>query len=278
MRLGIAFIALVALSDCAGLARAQTSESEQALRDFMYALYANDAVDFQKRILPEPDSGVLIGRQTFTQEQLDKLRNDINGLKLRQMAPPSLDGTPLPSSSAPFPIGTKIIYFTQFRGVVVAAPVQRSENGWKVDVRYWLAMRKQLEARPQRTDPEIVAKGFLFHVLAKKPDTLNEFTSHSINGEDYTSANNLPPGDLDQILSLCVEMPVVRARPGERVLLPSGEVAVGSDAVGSDKDESLVLIGLMGATEVPFLMRRVGGAWKVVPQRYFEMLRKTGAI
>jgi hypothetical protein len=40
----------------------------------------------------------------------------------------------------------------------------------------------------------------------------------------------------------------------------------------------LVLIGLMGPVEVPFLLRRVGDAWKVVPQRYFEMLRKAGAV
>jgi len=220
----------------------------------------------------------MIGRQTFTQEQLEKLRKDINGLALRQTSPPSLDGIPVPSSSEPFPTGAKTIYLTQFRGVVMAVPVQRSESGWKVDVRFWLAMRMQLEARPQMTDPEVVAKGFLFHVLAKKPEALNEFSAQSINGEDYTSANNLPPGDLDQILSLCVEMPIVRARPGERVVLPSGEVAVGSDAPGSSNDESLVLIGLMGSTEVPFLMRRVGGAWKVVPQKYFEMLRKDGSI
>jgi hypothetical protein len=185
---------------------------------------------------------------------------------------------PLPNSSAPFPVGTKTVYFTQFRGVVMAVPVQRSENGWKVDVRFWLEMARQLEARPQMTDPAMVAKGFLFHILAKKPEALNEFTSQGVMGEEYTFANNLPPGDLDHILSLCMEMPIVRARPGERVVLPSGEVAVGSDAAASEKDGSLLLIGLMGSTEVPFVMRRVGRAWKVVPQKYFELLRKTGTI
>jgi hypothetical protein len=68
-------------------------------------------------------------------------------------------------------------------------------------------------------------------------------------------------------------MPIVRARPGERVLLPSGEVAV-----GSVEGESLLLIGLMGPVEVPFLMRRNAGAWKIVPQKYFEMLRQAGGV
>ena len=180
------------------------------------ALYANDAADFHQRIIPDAGSDVLLGPQTFTREQLDRLRKDISVVQLRQVSPPTLDA--------------KMVYFTQFRGVVMAVPMQRVGNTWKVDVRYWLAMRKQVEARPQKTDPEIVAKGFLFHVLAGKPEALGEFASGTINGEDYTAANNLPPGDLDQILSLCVEMPVVRARPGERVVLPSGEVAVGSDA------------------------------------------------
>lgn len=87
----------------------------------------------------------------------------------------------------------------------------------------------------------IVAKSFLCYLLAKQPDALNQFTSQPINGEEYTAANNLPPGDLDQILSLCVEMPIVRARAGERVVLPSGEVAV-----GGEQGDSIALIGLMG--------------------------------
>jgi hypothetical protein len=68
-------------------------------------------------------------------------------------------------------------------------------------------------------------------------------------------------------------MPIVRARLGERVVLPSGE-----SAVGADGGDSLVLIGLMGSTEIPFLLRRVGEEWKVVPQKYFEMLRGAGGI
>ncbi len=202
----------------------------------------------------------MVGRQTFTSEQLEKLKKEIGGLPLHLASPVSADGT-------------KAIYFTQFRGVVMAIPMQRSESGWRVDVRFWLAMMKQSTARPQKSDPEMVAKGFLFHILAKKPEMLNEFTSQRINGDEYTAANNLPAGDLDQILSLCVEMPIVHARLGERVVVPSGE-----SAVGADGGDSLVLIGLMGSTEIPFLLRRVGEEWKVVPQKYFEMLRGAGGI
>ena len=275
MKHHLVFLGLIGLF-CAGPAIGQPSavgETEQAARDFLYNLYANDAAAVQRSILPGEDSAVLIGPQTFTQGELDKLKTYINRLPLHVGVPPSLDGKPLSSSAAPFPVGTKIAYLTQFRGVSFVVPLQRTEHGWKVDVRFWLAMRKQRDVRPQRTDPEIAAKSFLCNLLANEPDALNQFTSQRIDGEEYTAANNLRPGDLDQILSLCVEMPIVRARAGERVMLPSGEVIVADG--GAD---SLILIGLMGPVEVPFLLRRVDDAWKVVPQKYFEMLRQAGAI
>lgn len=275
MKRHIAFIWLIGVF-CAGPALAQpgaAGETEQAVRDFLYNLYANDAAAVQRSILPGEDSSLLIGPQTFTRAELDKLKTYISRLPLQVGAPPSLDGKPLPSSAAPFPVGTKVAYLTQFRGVSFVIPLQRTESSWKVDVRFWVAMRKQRDVRPQKTDPEITAKSFLWHLLANRPDSLNQFTSQRIDGQEYTAANNLPPGDLDQILSLCVEMPVVRARAGERVLLPSGDIVV-----AEGETESLVMIGLMGSVEVPFLLKRVDDAWKVVPQKYFEMLKQAGAI
>ncbi|MFN2330164.1 MAG: hypothetical protein ABR612_14745 [Chromatocurvus sp.] len=249
---------------------ALAGDPEVALRAFMYALYANDLADYRTRILPDPESAVLVGTQKFTEEQLNKLRMEIDGLRLRQTSMPSFEGKP---TAPPYVVGTKAIYFAQFRGVNLTIPMEVTADGWKVDVRYWLAMRKQSGRRPQKTDPEIVAKAFLLYVLAKKPDALNEFVTKPVKGEEYTAANDLPPGDLDQILSLCAEMPMVRARPKERLLLPSGEL-IG----GSEKHDTLVLVGLMGPVEIPFLLKKKDNAWKVVPQRYFEMLRNAGAI
>jgi hypothetical protein len=250
-----------------------SGDPERSLRDFMYALYANDTIDYQKHIVPHPGSTDLIGSQTFTAEQLTKLRSQIADLVLEQTSPFTLNGQPLGASTPPFPLGTKTMYFTEFRGMMLAIPMLYTEEGWKTDVRFWLAMMKQQETEPKMSDPEMVAKRFLFHILAKEPEALNELASSQIQAEQYTSENHLPRGDLDQILSLCIEMPIVKAREGEGVLLPSG------DFVSETGDpDSLVLIGLMGPVEVPFLLKRVNSEWKVVPQMYFEMLRKAGAI
>lgn len=270
-------VLLVLVAFCwSGTAVGQISgpkEAEQAARDFLYALYANDAADVQRRVLPGDDSSALIGRETLTPAQLETLKTEISRLPLHASAPSAFDAKHLPTSSASFPIGSKVMYLTSYRGVGMVLPLQHTESGWKVDMRFWLAMLKQRNVRPEKTDPEIVAKGFLCYLLAKQPEALHQFAAEPIKADEYTAANNLPPGDLDHILSLCVEMPIVRARAGERVVLPSGEVAV-----GEAQADSLVMIGLMGPVEVPFLLKRVGNAWKVVPQKYFETLRKAGAI
>src|SRR5690242_13694745 len=106
MKRHIAFVWLIGLF-CAGPALAQPTaagETEQAARDFLYNLYANDAAAVQRSILPAEDSSLLIGPQTFTQAELDKLKTYISRLPLHVGAPPSLDGKSLPSSGAPFPV------------------------------------------------------------------------------------------------------------------------------------------------------------------------------
>ena len=57
-------LALVGVFAGSRLASAQTNGPEQAARDFLYALYGNDATDFQRRIVPEPNSELMVGRQT----------------------------------------------------------------------------------------------------------------------------------------------------------------------------------------------------------------------
>ena len=176
-------------------------------------------------------------------------------------------------AGASYPVGTKTTYMTGFRDSPIAIPVVYTESGWKVDVRFWLAMKKQAEGTLKQSDPEAVAKAFLFFILARQPQKLGALSESRINAEEYTEANNLPGGDLDQILSLCMEMPIVRARAGESFRMPSGEIV----RAGVQTD-TLVLVGLLGTVEVAFQVKQVDGEWKVVPQKYFEMLRRAGAI
>jgi hypothetical protein len=247
---------------------------ERSIKAFLYAVYSGDSAEYQKLILPEPGSNELIATEHLTAQQLEDLRREVNAIQLRQVSPFTAAGKEVGAASGSlYPVATKTSYMTEFRGSLIVIPVVNTESGWKSDVRFWLAMKKQSEGGLKQSDPEVVAKAFLYYLLAKQPDKLERLSASKINAEEYTAANNLPGGDLDQILSLCIEMPVVPARVGESFRMPSGEIV----RAGNQTD-TLVLVGLLGTTEVAFEVRQVGGEWKVVPRKYFEMLRKAGAI
>src|SRR5215813_10077460 len=250
------------------------SQIERVIKEFLFATYAGNALEYQKCIIPEPGSDELIDRRNRSAEELKELRAEADSIQLRQISPFIADGNPV-SSSFPVdpPIGTKATHMSSFRGTLIVIPVVNTKIGWKVDVRFWVASKKQGERSLKQTDPEIVAKQFLFYILAKQPAKLQQLSASKINAEEYTSANDLPGGDLDQILSLCLEMAIVRAREGECYRMPSGEIV----RAGAEKD-TLVLVGLLGTSEVAFQVKKIGESWKVVPQRYFEMLRRSGSI
>jgi len=245
----------------------------------MYAIYSNDVAAYQKCIVPEPHSNDLLStNKRLDAGELKKLRAEVDEMQLRQVSPFTIDGQEVRPK---YPIGTKATYMSQFRGYLVVIPVVNTESGWKADIRFWLAEKRQAEEERRSEEqaggppnkPEIIAKGFLYCILAKKPEELGDISASPIHAEDYTSANDLPGGDLDQILSLCIEMPVVRARPGEAFRMPSGRIV----RAGRQTD-TLILVGMLGVAEVAFELKLINGKWKVVPERYFEMLRSTGAI
>lgn len=250
-------------------------EIERAIRAFLVALYSGDAAEYQKWILPEPGSNDLLSARRPTVSELDDLRKEAESNRPQQVSPFVFQGNELTIISGDrYPIGTKTTFMTGFRGTLVAVPMVYTESGWKVDVRFWVAIKKQADgATFKQTDPEVVAKAFLYYLLARQPQKLKQLSAIEIDPEEYTKSNNLPGGDLDQILSLCIEMPVVRAREGESFKMPSGEIVK-----AAKETDSIVLVGMLGTAEVAFQVKKVGDQWKVIPQKYFEMLRRAGAI
>jgi hypothetical protein len=257
----------------------QNPEIDTAIRTLIYAIYSRDVASFQKCIVPEARSNDLIETvKRLSPVELKKLRAEVDAMEFRQLSPFTNDGQEVRPR---YPLGTKTTYMSQFRGTLLVIPVVYTQSGWKVDVRFWLEARREAEEASQSGDqadrppdkPELIAKGFLFCILARRTEDLGELSASPINAEEYTAANDLPGGDLDQVLSLCIEMPVVRARTGEAFKMPSGRI-VRADR----KPDTLVLVGMMGMVEVAFELKLIGGKWKVVPERYFEMLRRIGAI
>ena len=254
--------------------RSAAQSSEQAVRAAMYAMYANDSADFGRRIVPELRSAILLGRKHFSVDELRALRREVDALELHRDQPFTIGGRPVAGSDeSRFPEGTKTVYRTSVRGTNVAIPVVRMGGEWKVDVRFWIEMARMRARKQDEASLDMRAKEFLFYVLSRQPSKLGKVSATPIEGSEYTKANDLPPGDLNHVLPLCLEMPVVRARPDEEFTMPSGRVVR-----GGAQGDTLLLVGLMGTTEVPFLVVRAPDSWRVVPQKYFEFLRAAKAL
>jgi hypothetical protein len=242
------------------------------VRDFFVAWSTNDATAFAKATVPDPQAASLLNAEAKnTDEQASAMREEAASIDVRLV--PALAMLHSPPSAGPMPVGTRLAFSTGFHGQWMVGPVVRTPDGWRVDTRYWVEMRRMAQARDPMDDPRMVAKRFLYAVLANDLDELNAVSTRKVEGAEVGIPNGLPGGDLDQILSLAIEMPVVRARDGEVVVLPSGDRLVATASA-----DDAVYVGLHGPVEVPFHLRRIKGAWKVEPQDYFSALRALGAI
>jgi len=255
-------------------AQAQTAEDENAepvLRSFLSALYSNDKAAYLKTVYDPAGAESLIGPQQLSAEQVDEVKHEAESAQLRLSTAFTFEGKAL--QAGPYPTGTKATYMTAFHGSNLAIPVIRAAEGWRVDVRFWLEMQKMSKENITEADPRIVAKKFVFFELSNNLDKLNSVSLRPVAGDEVGIPNGLPGGDLDQVLSLCVEMPVVRARDGETFLSPSGQRVTQGATAGDE-----VYVALMGPVELPIVLRRQGEEWKVLPENYFRLLRTASAL
>ena len=234
----------------------------KAVSSFMIALYSNDAAGYEKTILPHPDSQVLVGKEKLTVEQLEQVRKDVAVMRLFQTDLFRLQGKDVkPDAKGEYPVGTKATFMTQFRGVNLVIPVARTTDGWKVDVRYWLAMRKEYK----ETDPEIVAKKFLWFLVAQKEKELKEV---STTGSDLTELLKGKSPFEDQYYCLVQEMAVVEAQPGEGMLLPKGEILQAKTSTADHK----WFLGMYGPFQLLFELRKEKTGWRTVPRDYLSVV------
>ena len=66
-----------------------------------------------------------------------------------------------------------------------------------------------------------------------------------------------------------MEMPLVEIAAGEFYALPGDRVVEGGST-----DDRKVFVGMFGPIEIPFVVRRVGGVWRMVAEPYFLMMNQ----
>ncbi len=257
------------LTTCAALA--QTSP-EAVAREYMSAVYSNDRAAFDKTILPTPNASALLGHEQLSFSDLNAVAREAAAMEFEVVHPFTLRGKPAaPDRDGHYPAGTQIRYMTGFRGTPLIVTMVQTAAGWKVDPRWWLAMREQgPDPAPKRGTPDFAIKALLTAVVTNSREHVAQFIVPGSNAHILFVDAPAQPDPSDQIVALAIEMPLVEILPGELYAMPSGEIVEGFTKGGKQK----LLVGLYGSIEIPFIVRRVENEWRVVPQPYFKLLNE----
>ncbi|MEI7880590.1 MAG: hypothetical protein WCI95_06915 [bacterium] len=245
-----------------GKAPDELQRAANVVGEYLLTLYSNDRPGNEKTRIPGPEGALLVGRAVVSDDKLALVRQEVSGLKLGQVEPFQHQGRNVkPDAKGEYPVGTSVSFTTQSRGVILVIPVVKITSGWKVDVRFWVAMRKQCK----ENDPEDVTRKFLYKLICRQEDELKELVVQGSNLRSILSGN--APSE-DQYYALAMEMPVVEAMEGEGMLLADGTAVVARQSAPQYK----WLTGLYGPLKLVFELRRAQDKWRVVPRDYLAAI------
>jgi hypothetical protein len=267
------FAALTLLLVVPGHAWAQGSGDPKRVAYYaLSSLVLGDRATFAKVTLPTDGTDAIVRSAPPTGGERTRIDEQLERVSMSTRLPPLFEGEPVDDDETP-PVGARIVYTTQLGSSLVPVVVVRAPEGWRVEPRYWVAERAQQNADIDADTPPMIVKRFMYHLMNRETGKLKALTFLPDTVEELTRNNDMAGADRGHVALLCVEMPVARARDGEVVRMPIGtRITAGSQA------DEVVYVGLLGSVEVPFRLRKVRNAWKVLPEPYFEWLRAMGSI
>jgi hypothetical protein len=271
MTLQILLLILASLFAAVAAAAQPAASPEDAIRALMRALYADDRAAYEAVTVPHPDRHRLVQGGAVNEEALRELEDDPGMLQIEQVQPFLHQGQPAaPDAEGRLPDGTTTRYMvSDGRSPMIVSLVQRSD-GWKVDVRWWLKMIEMAEGMgftPGTAD--YAARALTASLVQLDRASAARFVMPGADMELLFAAAPSHPEPSGHLDALVAEMPLVEIGPGEHAVLPTGRVVEGSDG-----EERRVLVGLLGVVEVPFVVRRVEGEWRVEAEPYFLVLNQ----
>ncbi len=252
-------------------ATAQTpgDKPEQVIRALVRAMYSNDAAAFIQLTVPDARVHLLTTGGSVNSEGLRDLKANPAGLQIVIKRQFQLRGVPVkPGADGNYPFGTTAVYMVAHRQSPMMMVVEKRADGWKVDPRWWLAMVETASGPdPGPGTATYAARRLLIALIAMDTTAaLRYAVPRASPGLLFAGAPRWrePSGHLD---ALAMEMPIVEIAPGSFYRLPTGRVLEGSNS-----PDMKLLVGIMGSVEMPFLLRRISGEWKVEPQPYFALI------
>lgn len=265
-------IVLALLLSATGLSAQRTNDSpEPAIRALVTAIYANDVAAYERVTIPHPLRSRLTAGGTPNPDKLRQLREDPGSLQLRQLREFSLRGKHVVrGADGRFPIGTTVGYMVAHGGQPMVVGLVRREDGWKVDLRWWVEMTEMAAGRePARDSPTFVVRSLLDALLRLDRGRAASLVTDRRSVELLFAGGPRqrdPSGVLDATVD---EMPLVEVGPGEFYALPTGRIVEGS----AEADRK-VLVGWFGPIEMPFSLRRVDGQWRIEAEPYLAYMNQ----
>jgi hypothetical protein len=246
-----------------------TNSPEAAIRELVRAMYAKDVAAYERVTTDHPlRSRLTSGTGPTNEAGLRRLREDPGSLQIREMRPALFHGKEV-DNVATAPVGTSALYMAAHQGSPMVLPLVKRADGWKVDIRWWVATSQMMEGRVKPTPPEIAVRSLLAAVLRFDRARASRFLTDPKQVDLLFLGGpreREPSGVLDEAAG---EMALVEIGPGEFYPLPIDRVVEG----GSTGDRK-VFVGLFGPIEIPFVLRAIGTEWKVEAAPYLALMNQ----
>ena len=132
------------------------------------AMYANDVAAYEKVTLPHPQRSTLTAGGRRNDDKLRQLKEDPGGLQIKAQRPLLFQGQEVPATKSP--VDTTGLFQVAHYGSPMVVPVIHKADGWKVDLRWWIALMELANSNgpPQKDSPAFAIKSMLFEMLALK--------------------------------------------------------------------------------------------------------------
>jgi len=245
-------------------------DPEPVIRAMVLAMYSNDVAAYDKVTVAHPMKSRLTSGGRVNESALQELKENPGGLQMREQREKLFQGKPATvGANGRFPTGTTALYRVSHRSSMVV-PLVRRDDGWKVDVRWWIAMTQMMSGPPPPPgSPDRVIRSMLAAMLRLDRAGAGKFLTDARNIDAlfaYAPRQREPSGVLDATVE---EMPLVEIEPDEVYPVP-----VGPPVQGTREADRKVLVGLFGPVEMPFVLRKIGSDWRVVAQPYFVLMNR----
>src|SRR5262249_30695558 len=147
--------------------RGGRDDPSPVIRSLVVAMYSNDVAAYNKLTMPHPLRSRLTSGGRVNENGLRDLKEDPGGLQIKQKRPFEFQGKEAkPGANGQYPIGTTAHDAVAHRGGPMVMGLVRQADGWKVDLRWWIAMTDLMAGNePAKDSPEFAIKSLLMSML-----------------------------------------------------------------------------------------------------------------